>query len=113
MPLALFAGVYVRDYETAKAWYMRLLGSEPSFLASDTEAVWELAEHRWLYIQENREHAGHAVQTILVDDLDGLVAQVADRGIEPAKRETYPNGARKALFHDPDGNEIGFGAVPG
>lgn len=109
--LDLFAGVYVRDYEAAKAWYVRLLGSEPTFLASDTEAVWELAEHRWLYIQENAEHAGHSVQTIFVDDLDALVAQVAERGIEPVKRETYPNGVRKALFRDADGNEIGLGAL--
>lgn len=35
MLLDLFAGVYVSDYETAKAWYVRLLGSEPTFVASD------------------------------------------------------------------------------
>ena len=46
MLLDLSAGVYIRDYETAKAWYVRLLGSEPTFVASDTEAVWELAERR-------------------------------------------------------------------
>lgn len=27
-------------------------------LASETEAVWEFAEHRCLYIEENVEHAG-------------------------------------------------------
>jgi len=112
MPLDLFAGICVRNYEAAKAWYVRLLGSEPTFIASDTEAVWELAEHRSLFIEQNAEHAGHAVQTILVDDLDALVAQIAERGIEPVKRETYPNGVRKALYRDPDGNEIGFGGAP-
>jgi predicted enzyme related to lactoylglutathione lyase len=111
MPLDLFAGICVRNYEAAKAWYMRLLGSEPTFIASDTEAVWELAEHRSLFIEQNAEHAGHAVQTIFVDDLDALVAQIAGRGIEPVKRETYPNGVRKALYRDPDGNEIGFGGA--
>jgi predicted enzyme related to lactoylglutathione lyase len=55
---------------------------------------------------------GHAVQTIFVDDLDALVAQIAERGIEPVKRETYPNGVRKALYRDPDGNKIGFGGAP-
>lgn len=109
MLLDLFAGVYVRDYETAKAWYVRLLGSEPTFIASDTEAVWKLAEHRWLVIEENAEHAGHAVQTIFVDDLDALVAQIAERGIEPVKWEAYPDEVRKAVFGDADGNEIGFG----
>lgn len=28
------------------------------------------------------------------------------------KRETYSNGVRKALYRDPDGNEIGFGGAP-
>jgi hypothetical protein len=50
--------------------------------------------------------------TIFVDDLDTLVAQIADRGIEPSKRETYSNGVRKVTYYDPDGNEIGFGGAP-
>jgi predicted enzyme related to lactoylglutathione lyase len=111
MPVDLFAGIYVRDYEAATVWYVKLFGSEPTFIASETEAVWELAPHRWIYIQENAGHAGHAVQTILVDDLDALVAQIAERGIEPVKRETYDNGMRKTLYQDPDGNEIGFGGA--
>ncbi|HEV7628782.1 MAG TPA: VOC family protein [Streptomyces sp.] len=112
MPLELFAGIHVRDYRAAKAWHVQLLGSEPSFIASDTEAVWELAEHRSLYIEQNAEHAGHSVQTIFVDDLDALVTQIAGRGLEPAKTETYPNGVRKVLYRDPDGNEIWFGGAP-
>ena len=37
---------------------------------------------------------------------------MADRGVEPALRETYGNGVRKATYRDPDGNEIGFGGAP-
>jgi predicted enzyme related to lactoylglutathione lyase len=58
------------------------------------------------------EHAGHAIHTILVDDLDALVAQIAERGLDPTKRETYSNSARKTTYHDPEGNEIGFGSAP-
>jgi hypothetical protein len=50
--------------------------------------------------------------TIIVDDLDALMAEIAQRGLEPAKRETYSNGVRKTTYADPDGNEIGFGGVP-
>jgi hypothetical protein len=64
--------------------------------------VWELAPHRSIFIEENPGHAGHAVQTIFVDDLDAHVAQIAERGIEPMKRDTYDNGVRKALYQDPD-----------
>jgi predicted enzyme related to lactoylglutathione lyase len=112
MALDLYAGIPVNDYPAALAWYERLLGSPPTFVASDTEAVWELAEHRSVVIEQRPEHAGHAIHTIFVDDLDALVAQIADRGVEPAKRETYSNGVRKATYHDPDGNEIGFGGAP-
>lgn len=111
MSLDLFAGMYVRDYEAAKDWYARLLG-EPTYIASDTEAVWELAEHRFVAIEQHAEHAGHGIQTIFVEDFDVRVAQIAERGIEPVKRETYSNGVRKALYRDPDGNEIGFGGAP-
>ena len=111
MPLALFAGIRVSHYETAKAWYERLLGSEPSFIAHATEAVWELAEHRSIFIEEEADGAGQALHTIFVDDLDTLVADIASRGIEPDERITYPGKARKAIYRDPDGNEIGFGGA--
>jgi predicted enzyme related to lactoylglutathione lyase len=112
MAVYLFAGIPVNDYAAALAWYERLLGSPPSSFPHDTEAVWELAEHRLVFIVQRPEHAGHAMHTIIVDDLDTLVAEIARRGLEPAKRETYPNGVRKTTYVDPDGNEIGFGGVP-
>ncbi|MFG2168993.1 VOC family protein [Micromonospora chersina] len=112
MTVDLFAGLPVRDYRVAAAWYERLLGAPPSFLPNDTEAVWELAEHRYLFIEVRPEHAGHAMHTVFVDDLDARLAQIAERGLTPAERETYDNGVRKAIFRDPDGNEIGFGGGP-
>lgn len=112
MPLDLFAGIHVRDYHAAKPWYERLLGREPAFIPHATEAVWELAEHRYLFILEAREAPGGAIITILVDDLDALAAEIASRGIEPAERVTYSNGVRKAIYRDVDGNEIGFGGAP-
>ena len=74
--------------------------------------MWDLAEHRSVYIVEDAEHAGHARLMLFAGDLDSLVAEIATRGIEPAKRETYSNGVRKATYRDADGNEIGFGGAP-
>ncbi len=108
----LFAGIPVSDFAGALAWYEKLLGSPPAFFPHDTEAVWELAEHRLIYIVQRPEHAGHAMHTIIVDDLDTLMAEIAQRGLEPAKQETYENGVRKTTYVDPDGNEIGFGGMP-
>ena len=112
MALALFAGIPVNDYPAALAWYEKLFGSPPTFFPNDTEAVWELAEHRSVYVEQLPEHAGHAMHTLFVDDLDALVAQIAERGLEPSKRETYSNGVRKTTYQDPDGNEIGYGGAP-
>ena len=112
MALHLFAGICVSDYHAALPWYERLLGSEPSFLPHATEAVWEVAEHRAVYIVEDAKRACHSVQTLFVDDLDPLVAEIAARGIEPAERETYSNGVRKITYRDADGSEVGFGGRP-
>ena len=112
MTVNLFAGLAVSDYRRALTWYERLLGSEPAFFPNATEAVWELAEHRYLYIEELPERAGHALHTVFVDDLDERVKTISARGIEPASQETYGNGVRKVTYRDPDGNEIGFGGAP-
>ena len=109
MALDLFAGIPVSDFAASLDWYQRLLGSPPTFFATDTEAVWELAKHRWVVVEERPEHAGHAMNTILVDDLDARVAQIAERGLKPTTWETYENDVRKATYRDPDGNEFGFG----
>jgi catechol 2,3-dioxygenase-like lactoylglutathione lyase family enzyme len=110
--LDLFAGIPVSDYAAALKWYERLLGSPPAFLPNDREAVWELAEHRYVYIEQRPEHAGHGKHTVFVDDLDAVVAQITGRGLDPAQRETYSNGVRKITYRDPDGNELGFGGAP-
>ncbi len=110
--LDLFAGIPVADFAAALHWYERLLGFPPTFFPNDTEAVWELAEHRYVYVVQQPENAGYARHTLFVDDLDALVAQIAERGLDPATREPYANGVCKITYRDPDGNEIGHGGVP-
>jgi predicted enzyme related to lactoylglutathione lyase len=57
---------------------------------------------------EHAAGAGNSVVTIFLDDLDAHVAAIATRGLEPDEQETYSSGARKAVYRDPDGNELGF-----
>jgi catechol 2,3-dioxygenase-like lactoylglutathione lyase family enzyme len=108
MSLHLFAGLRVRDFQAARAWYERLLG-EPTFFPHATEAVWTLAEGRSIYVVEHADGAGNSVVAVLVDDLDAQLAAMAARGLEPDEQEMYPDGVRKAVYRDPDGNELGFG----
>jgi catechol 2,3-dioxygenase-like lactoylglutathione lyase family enzyme len=111
MGLHLFAGLRVRDFAAARAWYEQLLG-EPTFFPHATEAVWTLADERSVYVVEATEGAGNGVVTLFVDDLDARVAAIAARGVEPVDRETYANGVRKVVYRDADGNELGFGGAP-
>jgi catechol 2,3-dioxygenase-like lactoylglutathione lyase family enzyme len=108
--VALFAGIRVRDLAAARGWYERLLG-EPSFFPNETEVVWTVADGRSLYIAEDPGRAGGALVTLWVDDLDAVIAEIALRGLQPAERETYSNGVRKATYRDADGNEVGFGGA--
>jgi catechol 2,3-dioxygenase-like lactoylglutathione lyase family enzyme len=113
MSLHLFAGLRVRDFETARAWYEQLLG-EPTFFPHAAEAVWTLAADRSIYVVEHSDGAGSSVLTIFLDDLDAQIAAIAARGLRPDARETYANGATKVIYRDPDGNELGFaGAAVG
>ena len=89
---------------------MGLVGSGPAFFPNASEAVWELAEHRYLYIEQLPGPRGHALHAV-VNDLDERVESIGARGIEPAAQETYGNGVRKVIYRDPDGNEIGFGGA--
>ena len=115
MEAALFAGVPVSDFDRAVAWFEALLGKPATFEAHDTEQVWELAENRSMYVVLRPARAGNALVTAFFlqpDDLDGFVAAAASRGIHSTTQETYENGVRKVTYHDPDGNEIGFGSMP-
>ncbi len=109
--LDLFAGIPVSDFTVSLKWYELLLGSKPTFFPHETEAVWELAEHRYMYIVQNPEHAGHAIHTLFVGELDTMVTQIAERGLPHSNCENYPDGVRKITYRDPDGNEVGFGGA--
>ena len=115
MEAALFAGVAVSDFDRAVAWFEALVGKPATFAAHETEQVWDLAEHRSVYVVLRPERAGQALVTAFFldpPDLDAFVEAAASRGIQPTTRETYDNGVRKVTYHDPDGNEIGFGSMP-
>ncbi|GID52244.1 hypothetical protein Aco03nite_006480 [Actinoplanes couchii] len=104
----LFAGISVSDYPAAVAWYARLFGGPPAFEPNDVESVWKAGEHAYVYVQHRPDHAGHALTTLFVTDLDARLAAIESRGLSPTAVEVYAAGSRKATFTDHDGNEIGF-----
>ncbi|HEY8770534.1 MAG TPA: VOC family protein [Thermoleophilaceae bacterium] len=108
----VFSGIAVADIGLARAWYERLMSRPADMLPNDNEAAWQLAGHGWIYLVGDRERAGKALVTLLVDDLDAQLAGLAERGLEAGPIETLGNGVRKATIADPDGNTISFGGVP-
>jgi hypothetical protein len=75
---------------------------------NDIEAVWQLAEDRYVYIIQDPDRAGGAVSMIWVDDPVAEVARISRRGLEPVDVEKH-EPVWKYVFHDSDGNEIGIG----
>src|SRR5215469_1334198 len=108
----LFAGFPVSDYSASATWYEHLLGCPPAFLPNDVEAVWELAEHRYIFIKFQPENAGHAFNLFFLSDIDRFIAQIAERGLNPTTQETLSNGVRRITYSDPDGSVVGFGGAP-
>lgn len=108
MATGIFAGIAVRDYESAAQWYEQLFGSEPAFCPNDIEAVWQLAEGLYMYIVEDPDRAGGAVSMIWVDDPVSEIARIAERGLQPVDVEEHGN-VRKYVYRDADGNETGVG----
>ena len=99
MAVGVFAGIPVRDYGSALEWYKRLLGAEPAFYPNDIEAVWQLAEDRYVYIIQDADRAGGAVSMIWVDDPVAEVARISGQGLEPVDVEKH-DSVWKYVFHD-------------
>lgn len=108
----VFAGIAVADYERALAWYERLVGRPPDMIPNENEAVWQLTETGLIYVVGDSHRAGNALLTLIVDDLEGRVAEIAKRGLVPAI-ETLPGVGRKAVITDPEGNKITFAQLQG
>jgi hypothetical protein len=94
----LFAGLAVSDLQPAINWFDRFFGEAESFDPNDTERVWTVSKHRHAYVVLQPEHAGHAVVTLFVDDFDGFLDAVAQRGIRPETRERYETGYGRPYF---------------
>ncbi|WP_314503744.1 VOC family protein [uncultured Microbacterium sp.] len=112
MTVQLFAGIPVTDLDAAIDWYRRLLGQDVSFRPEESEAVWQLDDAAFLYVKAGRDVAGGALVAITADDLDTFLEDAAGEGITPADIERYDEGTRKAVFFDPDGNELGVISLP-
>src|SRR4051794_20102860 len=108
-----FAGVPTAGYDAALPWYERLFGRPPDFSPKEGEGCWRVGEGGWVYLVQDERRAGRALLTVLVDDLDAQLAELAARGLDAGPVETIEGAVRRVRIEDPEGNSITFGEVPG
>ena len=97
----VLAGIPTNNYAAGLSWYENLFGRPPDVVVKEDEALWQLAERGLVYLVEDRERAGNALLTLMVDDVE----QYADAD----QIETVPGRFRRAVITDPDGNRIALG----
>jgi hypothetical protein len=54
----VFAGIATGDYDSALAWYERLLGRPPDLIPKEDEVAWQVAEMGWIYLIADASRAG-------------------------------------------------------
>jgi len=103
-----FTSVAVDNLHSALVWYERLMGRQPDMIPNDNEAVWQLSGKAWLYIIGDAQRAGKTLITLIVDDLDGHVAEFNERGISFKFIEQDSKIYRRVVVTDPEGNTFQF-----
>jgi catechol 2,3-dioxygenase-like lactoylglutathione lyase family enzyme len=104
----VFAGLPASDIRASSVWYERLMGRPPDLVPHESEVAWRLTDTGWIYVVEDPGRAGNALVTVLVEDLETHVAELASRGLATPAMETIAGVGRKAAIADPDGNLITF-----
>lgn len=107
----VLAVVPVADFPSALAWYERLLGRPADTIPMEGEEVaeWQVTQGGRIQLIRDAARAGTALLTLGVDDMDGQIAVLAERGLTLGAIQTTPGIMRIAVITDPAGNAITFG----
>jgi hypothetical protein len=109
----LFAGVPVKELDSALDWYERFCARPPDNRPNLNEAVWQLVPSGLIYVVRDPDRAGSGLLTLIVDDLDAMVSGIAERGITPDAIDVLPAIARTAVITDPDRNRLTLAQLVG
>jgi hypothetical protein len=107
-----FAGIPVSGFDAAVAWYERLWGHAPEFFPEPGEAVWQITDHAWVYLVTDPGRAGNGLITVLVDNLEELIANLTTRGIDVGPIKEMGPSVPGFAVTDLEGNRITFGQPP-
>lgn len=107
----VFAGLPVRDLDTAIAWYEVFFGRKPDEIIGD-EAMWQVNENTWVFVAPDSKRAGGGLVTLGVESLEPYLARWTAPELRHEPIETYGNGVRHVTIFDPDGNSLSLAEAP-
>lgn len=96
----------VSDLAAATAWYTALFGREPDNHPMETLVEWKVAGGGWVQVFRTEDSPGATAINLTVDDLDGAVTDLRQRGLEPGEVLGASKGVRLSALRDPDGNTV-------
>lgn len=102
------AVIATKDYATARAWYVRVLGRAPDLEPIEGVGEWQIAETAWLQVAEDHDRAGKTAVRFGVDDLSAQIAALEDEGIATGELVVIADMVKVVDVADPDGNEVSF-----
>ena len=109
MPIAhVLAVVPVSDIDAARSWYANLFGRGEDNNPMASLVEWQVLPGAWVQVFHDDERAGSTQLNFAVDDLDGHVAELRERGLQPGEVVDADKGVRLSRMPDPDGNIISF-----
>lgn len=112
MPITnVLATVTVTDWEAALPWYENFFGRPADLFPMDGLAEWQVTPQGGLQLGQEDERAGSASVTLVVDDIEGQVAELAGRDIAIGEIVQGGTGAAFAMVEDPEGNRIVVASV--
>jgi len=105
--LSVLTVVPTAGFEAAAEWYERFLGRPADRRPMDGCWEWQLADGGGIQLFRDAEHAGGTQVTLAVEDVDGLAAGLAARGVPVEEPADVPSGQfRLTTVTDPDGNSF-------
>jgi glyoxylase I family protein len=102
----VLAVVPVSDVEKSHGWYASLFGRSADNNPMPTLVEWQVLPCAWVQVFSDPQRAGSGLLNFAVDDLEGHLAQVSGRGLDPGEIVEANNGVRLSTITDPDGNTI-------
>ncbi|MFZ1164692.1 VOC family protein [Mycobacterium sp.] len=102
----VLAAVPVSDLDKSRRWYETLFGRAPDNNPMSTLVEWQVVPGGWVQVFDNDERAGYTFVNIAVQDLDGHIDDLKQRGLEPGEVVDADKGVRLSALTDPDGNTI-------